>query len=78
MTGSFVNSDAPGLPTGFSVEWDSIQPTNVPNQAKHNDYEPKIKAVTPWNCFKCIGRITNLNTLDGFKVRHNKYYGGFS
>ena len=52
------------------MEWDSIQ--MKPNKGSideidlHNQSSPAL----PWNVFKCKGSITNLNTLDSFKVRH--------
>ena len=64
-TATFLNSDADGLPSRLSVEWDSIKPNLLKTQSENVDKSEVVKS--PWNSFKCTGRITNLNTIDGFK-----------
>ena len=68
----YYNNDAPGVGCRISVEWDSIKSIIPKNGATDAETEKKISSVMPWNGFKCNGVITNLNTLDGFKVNRNK------
>ena len=70
-TATFSNNDAPGIPSRLSVEWDSIQPNFLKTQPLNIDKSQEVKEVKsaiPWNTFLCSGLITNLNTLDRFKV----------
>ena len=67
-TAKFYNNDAPGLPSRVSLEWDSIQANNTKDMKENSNNEKSTFSAVPWNCFECQGLITNLNTIDAFKV----------
>ena len=57
---TFLNNDAPGLPSRLSVEWDAI--------TVKGEKEAKPNVPQAWNSYQCSGSVTNLNTLDAFKT----------
>lgn len=53
ITGSYVNSDAPGLPSRLSVEYDALDRNRVPSK---------------WAC-SAVGTLINTNTVEEFRNR---------
>lgn len=56
ITGSYVNSDAPGLPSRLSVEYDALD---------------RNKPSTKWSC-AALGTLINTNTVEEFRNRNKQ------